>query len=84
MNLILIHNHPGGNPSPSVCDREITERISQAGEMLGICLLDHIIIGDERIRKFQRTGIVGRISGMKGLFYAFKKNIRNRSGKQQH
>ena len=58
VNLILIHNHPGGNPSPSVCDREITERISQAGEMLGICLLDHIIIGDQRYVSFREQGLL--------------------------
>ena len=58
VNLILIHNHPGGNPSPSVCDKEITERISQAGEMLGICLLDHIIIGDQRYVSFREQGLL--------------------------
>ena len=58
VNLILIHNHPGGNPSPSVCDKEITERISQAGEMLGICLLDHIIIGDQRYVSLREQGLL--------------------------
>ena len=53
-----MHNHPGGNPSPSVCDKEITERISQAGEMLGICLLDHIIIGDQRYVSFREQGLL--------------------------
>ena len=53
VNLILIHNHPGGNPAPSKCDKEITERICQAGEMLGINLLDHIIIGDHRYISFR-------------------------------
>ena len=58
VNLILLHNHPGGNPSPSKCDREITERIFQAGELLGIHLLDHIIIGDQRYVSFKETGIL--------------------------
>lgn len=58
VNLILIHNHPGGNPTPSSCDREITERIYHAGEMLGICLLDHIIIGDQRYISFREEGLM--------------------------
>ena len=59
VNLILIHNHPGGNPAPSKCDKEITERIGQAGEMLGINLLDHIIIGDHRYISFREEGLMG-------------------------
>ncbi|MBU5481502.1 RadC family protein [Blautia sp. MSJ-19] len=58
VNLILIHNHPGGNPAPSRCDTEITERVRQAGEMLGICLLDHIIIGDHRYISFREEGLL--------------------------
>ena len=57
--MILIHNHPGGNPAPSKCDKEITERICQAGEMLGINLLDHIIIGDHRYISFREEGLMG-------------------------
>lgn len=44
--LFLFHNHPSGEPSPSADDRKITERIREAGDLLGIQLLDHIIIGD--------------------------------------
>ena len=59
VNLILIHYHPGGNPAPSKCDKEITERICQAGEMLVINLLDHIIIGDHRYISFREEGLRG-------------------------
>lgn len=59
VGLILVHNHPGGNPVPSQCDREVTERIFRAGEMLGIGLLDHIIIGDHRYVSFREEGILG-------------------------
>jgi len=45
--LVLGHNHPSGNPEPSREDLEITRRLAQAGELLGIELLDHIIIGSE-------------------------------------
>jgi len=44
--IVLIHNHPSGDPSPSREDREITRRLKEAGDLLGIRVLDHIIIGD--------------------------------------
>jgi DNA repair protein RadC len=43
--LIVAHNHPSGDPTPSTDDRLVTERLRQAGELLGIELLDHIVIG---------------------------------------
>ena len=46
-NLIVAHNHPSGNPEPSKEDIDITKRLREAGDILGIRLLDHIIIGDE-------------------------------------
>jgi len=46
--LILLHNHPSGDPSPSRDDINITKRIIQSGDILGISVLDHIIIGDNR------------------------------------
>ena len=45
-NIILVHNHPSGDPSPSEADILLTERLSEAGMLLGINVLDHIIIGD--------------------------------------
>ena len=44
--LILCHNHPSGDPSPSPEDIEVTQRLQQAGEVLGIRVLDHVIFGD--------------------------------------
>lgn len=44
--VILAHNHPSGNPQPSQADVELTGRLVQSGEILGIRVLDHIIIGD--------------------------------------
>ena len=46
--IILLHNHPSGNPSPSSFDIEITKELIKAGELLGIQVLDHIIIGGEK------------------------------------
>ena len=43
--IIVAHNHPSGDPSPSVQDREVTKRLQDAGKILGIPLLDHVIVG---------------------------------------
>lgn len=47
-SVIFIHNHPSGDPSPSKDDITVTERLKNAGEIIGINVLDHIIIGDGR------------------------------------
>ena len=57
VNLILVHNHPGGDPSPSEADLDVTRRIYETGEMIGIHLLDHIIIGDQKYISFREKGI---------------------------
>lgn len=54
--VITVHNHPSGDPSPSPEDRAITENLKGAGEMLGIKLLDHIIIGHEKFYSFRDSG----------------------------
>ena len=46
VNIILLHNHPSGDPSPSREDIAVTKKVRDAGELIGIGLLDHIIIGD--------------------------------------
>lgn len=53
VNIILVHNHPSGDPTPSRADVEITQRIRQGGELLGIQLLDHIIIGEHNYVSFR-------------------------------
>lgn len=45
-SVILVHNHPSGDPEPSAEDRALTARLRQAGELLGITVLDHVVIGD--------------------------------------
>ena len=58
VNLILLHNHPSGDPSPSNSDIEITTQLKNMGEQLEIPLLDHIIIGDKRYTSFKESGII--------------------------
>lgn len=45
--IILVHNHPAGDPSPSPEDDQMTKRLKEAGELLGVELLDHLIVGEE-------------------------------------
>jgi DNA repair protein RadC len=54
--IILIHNHPSGDPTPSTEDMTITRRLKEAGELLGIPVLDHIIIGDGEYVSFAERG----------------------------
>ncbi len=56
--VILIHNHPTGDPTPSREDLAITKRLREAGEILGIKILDHIIIGDEQFTSFVSQGLM--------------------------
>ena len=56
--LILIHNHPSGDPSPSQCDMDVTRRMYQAGELMGIHLLDHVVIGDQKYFSFREQGLL--------------------------
>lgn len=56
--LILVHNHPTGDPSPSSEDMAITRRLKEAGEIIGIKILDHIIIGDGEYLSFVERGLL--------------------------
>ncbi|MCK4552250.1 MAG: DNA repair protein RadC [Tenericutes bacterium] len=47
-SIILVHNHPSGDPEPSIQDIEVTERFTEVGELLQIGVLDHVIIADEK------------------------------------
>lgn len=54
--IILIHNHPSGNPEPSIEDFAVTKQLKKAGEILGIDVLDHIIIGRESFTSLKDSG----------------------------
>lgn len=51
-SLVVAHNHPSGDPTPSAEDRMVTERLRRAGELLGIELLDHVVLGSNRYFTF--------------------------------
>lgn len=58
VSLILIHNHPSGDATPSAADLMITQRIYDAGELLGIRLLDHIIVGHGNYKSLKEEGFI--------------------------
>ncbi len=58
VHLILIHNHPSGDAAPSKEDIAITQRIFQAGELLDVHLLDHIVIGDRQYVSFREQKLL--------------------------
>ena len=55
--LILVHNHPSGDPKPSEADIEITGRLAAAGKILGLEILDHIIIGNKNASSLKEEGL---------------------------
>lgn len=55
--VIIAHNHPSGDPSPSKEDDLLTERLFQSGELIGIQLMDHIIIGDHIYYSYKEQGL---------------------------
>ena len=57
VHIILLHNHPSGDPTPSKEDLMVTKRMKEAGNLIGISLLDHIIIGDNRYVSFKEEGL---------------------------
>jgi len=56
--IILIHNHPSGNPSPSEEDLRITKQLTEAGRLLGIKVYDHIILAGESYRSLADDGLI--------------------------
>jgi DNA repair protein RadC len=56
--ILLAHNHPSGDASPSQEDLAITSRLKQAGELLGIAVLDHLVIGDGTFVSLKERGLL--------------------------
>ena len=56
--LILVHNHPSGDPTPSEADISMTERIGAAADSVGMTLHDHVIIGKEKDTSFRTLGLL--------------------------
>lgn len=54
--IILVHNHPSGDPTASLCDRKITEKIVNAMQLIDVQVLDHFIVGHQKITSFAEKG----------------------------
>lgn len=57
-SIIVAHNHPSGNPSPSPEDIDVTRRLIEAGQILGVDVLDHLIIGDHQFISLKEKGYI--------------------------
>lgn len=58
VRVVLVHNHPSGDPEPSRADCVLTQQVKEAGEILGIYLVDHVIIGDRTYISLKERGIL--------------------------
>jgi len=56
--IIVVHNHPSGDPEPSRQDIEVTDRLIEAGKIIGIEVLDHLVIGDNRFVSLKANGLI--------------------------
>jgi DNA repair protein RadC len=61
--VILAHNHPSGDPAPSDQDIALTKRLVEAGALLGIEVLDHLILGAEDVVSLAAMGVISRRGG---------------------
>jgi DNA repair protein RadC len=56
--VIFVHNHPSGDPAPSPEDIDITRRLKEVGDVMGIRVLDHVVIGHDRFFSFSDKGMI--------------------------
>ena len=57
-SVILVHNHPSGDPTPSSEDIELTNKLVQVGKMMDIPILDHVVIGEGKFVSLKERGII--------------------------
>lgn len=60
-NLALVHNHPSGDPTPSLADKDFTRRLKSACGIFGLCLVDHVIITENGYFSFEEEGLLGAL-----------------------
>jgi DNA repair protein RadC len=58
-SIVCFHNHPSGDPSPSKEDISVTNRLVDCGQLMGIPVLDHVILGDNRFVSLKEKGYIG-------------------------
>jgi len=65
MAIIMVHNHPGGDPEPSEADKEVCARLREAGKLLGVKLLDFMVIATDGYTSFADEGLLDVLRGEK-------------------
>lgn len=58
VGLMVAHNHPSGDATPSASDRDMTRRLATATEAIDIVLLDHLVVGGDHVSSFRRMGLL--------------------------
>jgi DNA repair protein RadC len=56
--IVVVHNHPSGDPTPSADDRKVTQQLVEAGKILDILVYDHVVIGNGRYVSFAEAGLL--------------------------
>jgi len=62
-SIVLVHNNPSGDPEPSDEDLQITDRLTKAGDLLGIAVLDHVIVGSRGLVSLRARDLMGKEQG---------------------
>lgn len=57
-NLIIVHNHPSGDPTPSRADVDMTKQVVEAARALGLTVHDHLVVGREGVASFKQLGLM--------------------------
>ncbi|WP_089728122.1 JAB domain-containing protein [Candidatus Thiosymbion oneisti] len=84
VQVIMVHNHPGGNVTPSYEDQDLTDHFIQAGKFLKVEVIDHLIISDETYHSFVDSGIFKKLQASEKwiLPYKLKERYKN-EGKEE-
>ncbi|MCH7598758.1 MAG: DNA repair protein RadC [Myxococcales bacterium] len=69
--MVLVHNHPSGDPTPSAEDREVTQRLAKAGRIMGIRILDHVVVAERGYFSFCEAGELAKSPRGTGLAPSF-------------
>uniref|UniRef100_UPI00106238C3 JAB domain-containing protein n=1 Tax=Candidatus Thiosymbion oneisti TaxID=589554 RepID=UPI00106238C3 len=84
VQVIMVHNHPSGNVTPSIGDQDLTDHFIQAGKFLKVEVIDHLIISDETYHSFVESGIFKKLQASERWILPYKLKERYRSeGKKE-
>jgi DNA repair protein RadC len=82
--LVIAHNHPSGDAEPSTDDQKVTRRLARVGELVGVEILDHIVVGHERWVSLARRGAMSNESAVASSFQLDAADTRRPARSQPH